>query len=185
MTMRWIIAMKPLRASGRAQVGSSCEATFRVLPSDLDILMHMTNGRYLSILDAARIAYMSDTGLWRALRSRRWHPVVVAQTISYRRPLTVGTRYQVRSTMIGVDDRNAYFEQVFHVGDRTHAVAVVAVRYLDRAGDSVAPERLLALHGDVALPGSLPGWVDAWSEAIRTQATAESSTTHAATGAHA
>ncbi|WP_143537925.1 MULTISPECIES: hypothetical protein [unclassified Rhodococcus (in: high G+C Gram-positive bacteria)] len=31
----------------------------------LDMLMHTTNGRYLSILDAARISYLTRTGLWR------------------------------------------------------------------------------------------------------------------------
>ncbi|MGU3292691.1 thioesterase family protein [Williamsia sp. M5A3_1d] len=185
MTVRWILAMKPLRASGTAPVGASLEAPFRVLPSDLDMLMHMTNGRYLSILDAARIAYMSDTGLWRALRARRWHPVVVAQTITYRKPLTLATRYEVRTTMIGVDARNAYYEQEFHVGEVTHAIAVVAVRYLDRAGASILPEQLLALDVDVALPQSLPDWVSEWSEAARTHSGAERSLTDSARGTHA
>ncbi|GGF37444.1 thioesterase [Williamsia phyllosphaerae] len=150
------------------RVGDRLDTTFRVLPSDLDLLMHMTNGRYLSILDAARIAYMSETGLWRGLRARGWHPVVVAQTISYRRPLTLGTRYQVRTALIGVDARNAYYEQEFHVGELTHATAVVAIRYLDRTGESVLPDRLLGLDVEVALPESLPAWVGEWSEAIRT-----------------
>lgn len=172
MAVRWLIAMRPRSAAGSARVGDRLDTTFRVLPSDLDLLMHMTNGRYLSILDAARIAYMSETGLWRGLRARGWHPVVVAQTISYRRPLTLGTRYRVRTTIIGVDARNAYFEQEFHVGERTHATAVVAIRYLDRTGGSVPPDRLLALDVDVALPDSLPDWVVEWAEAIRTHAPA-------------
>ena len=29
------------------------------------MLMHTTNGRYLSILDAARISYLTRTDLWR------------------------------------------------------------------------------------------------------------------------
>ncbi|WP_328857095.1 thioesterase family protein [Williamsia herbipolensis] len=185
MTVRWIIAMKLLSASGTKPVGAVCEAAFRVLPSDLDMLMHMTNGRYLSILDAARIAYMSDTGLWRKLRTRGWHPVVVAQTITYRRPLTLGTRYEVRTAMIGVDARNVYFEQEFHVGATTYAFAVVAVRYLDRSGESVPPARLLALDVDVALPQSLPEWVVEWSEAIRTQSAGDAVLTDSARGTHA
>lgn len=182
MTVRWIIAMRPLRADGSARVGDRLDATFRVLPSDLDLLMHMTNGRYLSILDAARIAYMSETGLWRRLRARGWHPVVVAQTISYRRPLTLGTRYQVRTALIGVDDRNVYFEQEFHVGERTHATAVVAIRYLDRTGESVLPDHVLALDVDVALPESLPTWVGEWSKAIRTHAAAQTTETNSSRG---
>lgn len=185
MTARWIIAMRPLRAGGTARVGDALDAAFRVLPSDLDMLMHMTNGRYLSILDAARIAYMSRTGLWRALRARRWHPVVVAQTINYRRSLTLGTRYLVRTSVIGVDDRNVYFDQEFLVGDVTHASAVVAIRYLDHHGASIQPEQLVTLAGDTALPQSLPTWITEWSAAARAHTAGERFVQNATSGTQA
>ncbi|WP_176460567.1 thioesterase family protein [Rhodococcus sp. 05-2254-3] len=66
MALRWVRAMIPVsRSREPALVLDSIDATFRVLPGDLDMLMHTTNARYLSILDAARISYLTRTGLWR------------------------------------------------------------------------------------------------------------------------
>jgi len=175
MTVRWLKAMIPPRHSNETvRVGDTLSTTFRVLPSDLDMLMHMTNGRYLSVLDAARISYMSRTGRWRRYRERGWHPVVVSQTISYRRSLTLGVKYAVHTTLLGFDTRNGYFEHSFHVGSGVYATAVVAVRYLDKNGASVTPDRILKLDVDFALPHTLPEWVEDWASAARAHTTATS-----------
>ncbi|WP_176458369.1 acyl-CoA thioesterase [Rhodococcus sp. WWJCD1] len=169
MTVRWLVAMIPPRQSQSAvEVGEPVDTPFRVLPSDLDLLMHMTNGRYLSILDAARIAYWTRTGLWRQLRAKHWHPVVVAQTINYRRSLTLGVRYQVRTTMLGFDKRNAFFEHVFRVDEAVYANAVVAVRLLDRHGASVTPKQVLELDAQFAPARELPDWIEPWLQSART-----------------
>ncbi len=177
MTVRWLKAMIPPRQSSETvRVGDTLSTAFRVLPSDLDMLMHMTNGRYLSVLDAARISYMSRTGLWRRYRERGWHPVVVSQTISYRRSLTLGVKYTVHTTLLGFDARNGYFEHSFHVGSDVYATAVVAVRYLDKGGASVTPDRILSLDVDFALADTLPGWVEEWASAARAHTTERSDT---------
>ncbi|KQU45885.1 hypothetical protein ASG84_11335 [Rhodococcus sp. Leaf278] len=169
MTLRWLVAMIPPLQSQRAtKVGDPVDTPFRVLPSDLDLLMHMTNGRYLSILDAARIAYWTRTGLWRQLRAKRWHPVVVAQTINYRRSLTLGVRYRVRTTMLGFDERNAFFEHEFRVNATVHANAVVAVRLLDRNGASVTPKDIVELDANFSPSRELPDWIEPWLESVRT-----------------
>ncbi|MBT0568505.1 thioesterase family protein [Williamsia sp. CHRR-6] len=154
----------------RSSFGHSLVARFRVGLSDLDMLRHMTNGRYLSILDAARIDYMARTGLWRHLRRRRWHPVVVAQTISYRRPLTLGVRYEVVTTPLGFDTRNVYYQQTFRVEATVHAHAVVAVRILDSRGSSVTPDLIRALPVTFSVPSTLPPWVVSWVASMHTAA---------------
>ncbi|MBY6538047.1 thioesterase family protein [Rhodococcus sp. BP-349] len=165
MMLRWALRMWSF---GRpARVGDPLETRFRVLPVDLDILMHMTNGRYLSVLDAARISYYARTGLWRQFRERGWSPVVTAQSITYRRSLTFPRAYRVRTRLIGTDAKNLYFEQVFHIRDIDHATAVVSVRLTDRGGTSVPPARILALDGTFVLPGSIPAAVAEWSEFSR------------------
>ncbi|MDV7243450.1 MULTISPECIES: thioesterase family protein [Rhodococcus] len=161
MTIRWLLRMVTLRRSAR--VGDPLVSRFRVLVFDLDILMHMTNGRYLSVLDAARISYYARTGLWRQFRARGWSPVVTAQTITYTRPLTVGQAYRVRTVLLGVDSKNLYFEQAFHRGDVNHASALVSVRVTSGSGTSVPPKDILALGGSFALPTELPTSVTAWS----------------------
>jgi acyl-CoA thioesterase FadM len=85
----------------------------RVLPIDLDILMHMNNGRYLSIMDLGRIDLMVRSGLWAIARKRGWLPVVATTTIDYRRSLTAFQRYQQTSRLTSWDDRWFYFEHQF------------------------------------------------------------------------
>lgn len=175
MTLRLLKNMRPVASTNRAGAGDTLDAAFRVLPSDLDVLRHMNNGRYLSILDAARMAYHVRTGLWPRLRSAGWHPVVAAQTITYRRSLTLGTRFVVRTTLLGFDAKNAIFEQNFVVGDSVHATALVACRYLDGTGKSVSPSDLRTLDVRWTAADSLDGWVTDWTESVRAHATDASS----------
>ncbi|MGU3433932.1 thioesterase family protein [Actinomycetes bacterium M1A6_2h] len=166
MTLRWLLRLTGTR-NINATIGQPYTTTFRVMPTDLDILLHMNNGRYLSVLDAGRTSYLVKTGLWRQLRARKWHPVVAAQTIVYRRSLTFGTKYDVRSTFVGFDAKNGYFEQAFVVDGREYASAVVAIRFLDESGKSVPTPEMLALEGEWALPAVLPEWATALSDAVR------------------
>ncbi|MGU3435880.1 thioesterase family protein [Actinomycetes bacterium M1A6_2h] len=159
MTIRWLVRMVAFRRSAR--LGEPLDTRFRVQLFDLDLQMHMTNGRYLSILDAARIAYFARTGLWRRLRARGWAPVVTAQTITYRRPLAPLQSYRVRTKLVGVDAKNLYFEQTFHRGDTDHAVAVISVRMTDKRGTSIPPHDVLALGS--TFTADLPASVAAWS----------------------
>lgn len=171
MTIRWLLRM---RSFGRtARIGDPLETRFRVQLVDLDMLMHMTNGRYLSILDAARIAYYAKTGLWRQLRARGWSPVVTAQTITYARSLTFPKAYRVRTRLLGTDAKNLYFQQIFHIGDIDYATALVSVRIIDKAGGSVAPDQVRELDGVVVLPEHLPAEVVEWSTLSRTSYSAE------------
>jgi len=41
--------------------------TFRVLPTDLDVLGHMNNGVYLSIMDLGRMDLLQRSGVWSRL----------------------------------------------------------------------------------------------------------------------
>ncbi|MGB8817535.1 MAG: thioesterase family protein, partial [Rhizobiaceae bacterium] len=48
----------------------------RVLPNDLDVQMHMNNGRFLSIMDLGRLDLIVRLGFWKVARERGWYPVV-------------------------------------------------------------------------------------------------------------
>ncbi|MGA7593853.1 MAG: acyl-CoA thioesterase, partial [Gallionella sp.] len=59
----------------------------RVLPNDLDINLHMNNGRYLTICDLNRIDLFIRTGLLKAMFRRNWIPVIAEHTMTYKKPL--------------------------------------------------------------------------------------------------
>ena len=64
------------RRRGPLSVWDVARTPFRVLPTDLDLLFHMNNGKYLSILDLGRLDLLLRSGLWQALTERGWYPVV-------------------------------------------------------------------------------------------------------------
>jgi hypothetical protein len=57
----------------------------RVLPTDIDIAMHVNNGMYLSLMDLGRFDLMVRSGVWKRMRRRGWGPVVAAETVTRSR----------------------------------------------------------------------------------------------------
>jgi acyl-CoA thioesterase FadM len=139
-----------------------------VLPTDLDVLRHMNNGVYFSILDIARLDLMTRTGLWPVLKRRGWYPVVVAETMSFRRSLELGQRFEVETRMLGFDERSLYVEQRFVVGPEgsreVYARAFIRARLLKRSGGIVTVDELKALPGVGEPPqdGRMASWLAAW-----------------------
>jgi acyl-CoA thioesterase FadM len=118
----------------------------RVLPTDLDIQMHMNNGRYLSIMDLGRIDMMVRVGFWSIARSKGWFPVVGAARMEYRRSLTVFQRYEMTSQIVAWDDRWIFVEQQFLYRDKlcTRAVFKTMIRSKDGL---VTPKEVMAATG--------------------------------------
>jgi acyl-CoA thioesterase FadM len=131
-----------------------CITTFRVLPNDLDVLLHMNNGRYFSIMDLARVDLMARSGLWAKLKLARWYPVVVHESMTFRRSLKVFERYTVRTTVIGWDEKHIVMEQAFHHGEVEVALAIVKARFLKRTGGSVLTAELLRM-AEVTTPSPI------------------------------
>jgi YbgC/YbaW family acyl-CoA thioester hydrolase len=122
-------------------------SNFRVLPNDLDVLRHMNNGRYFSILDLARVDLMARSGLWLRLKKAGWYPVVVEESITFRRSLRLFQTYQVHTTVIGWDDKHILMQQTFCCNDIEVAIAKVKARFLKKTGGSVPVADLLKLAG--------------------------------------
>jgi acyl-CoA thioesterase FadM len=155
------------RRAPRVSLWGEGRTTFRVLPTDLDPLLHMNNARYLALLDLGRTDLLFRSGFWAEVSRRGWYPVVTAQTISYKRSLTLWQRFELVTRVLGFDERHVYMEQEFHRGGKVIARAVVQARFLRKAGGTVEPPELLeAAGGD---PGhlSLPDWVEPWAAAVR------------------
>lgn len=141
----------------RAALTDAIRTPFRVLPTDLDVLRHMNNGVYLSLLDVARMDLLSRTGLAAPLRERGWFPVVTAESIGFRRSLTLFQRFHVETRLLGWDEQSFYVRQRFVRGDDVIAGALVVGRFLRRDGGSVPAADVGALAGSPASP-PLPGW---------------------------
>lgn len=154
-----------LTTARRAPLGlwDTARLSFRVTPTDLDVLRHMNNGKYLTIMDLGRVDLLRRCGLWARFTERGWYPVLAGLSITYRRSLTLGQRFDLETRLLGYHDRWVYVEQVFRVGETVHAQAVVRARFLSRGGGTVAPEELLAVAGDPPADRVVPDWVIRWT----------------------
>jgi YbgC/YbaW family acyl-CoA thioester hydrolase len=139
----------------------------RVHLGDLDLYRHVNNGVYLQMMDVGRSNLLADLGAYGLLAERGWFPVVAASTVTYRRSLTFGQRFELTSRVLGWDARVVYLEQTFTLRDQHVARGVVAGRFLGRGGERVAATDVVALLGptDVA-PPELPPDVLAWARAV-------------------
>lgn len=165
--LRLLLLRLRTRRAGRLGVWDTAVTPFRVLPNDLDVLGHMNNGRYLTLMDVARIDLMTRSGFWSRLKARGWYPVVAGQTITYRRSLEPGQRFEVHTRILGFDDRSSFIEQTFRSGQSVYAQAIVRARFLKRVGGTVERAELEEFAGGFPAHLVLPDWVGAWADASR------------------
>ncbi len=110
-----------------------CRTPFRVWLTDLDVVGHMNNGVYLSILDVARFDLLARSGVLGKLRAAGIFPVIAAETIRFRRPLWLFQRFDVVTQVIGRDDKAVLVGQVFvRRGGQKEVMteAVIRIRFL-------------------------------------------------------
>lgn len=124
----WVLLATLWRGSLDPRTGVS-RLSFRVQPHDLDLNLHMNNGRYLTIMDLGRIDLVLRTGLWRPLWKNRWSPIVSAAAIRYRRELRPFEGYQLVTRILAWTDTTAVMQQTFVASDGR-----VAARALVKAG---------------------------------------------------
>lgn len=138
--------------------------TFRVWPSDLDIFKHMNNGVFLTLLDVSRYDLALRSGSWQKWKKLGWYPVVVAETVTFRKSLTPWQSFDIETKVIGWDDQAFYFEQRFVVADEIYTQAVVRIRFLKRTRGILTPMEVIEGTGDFngEVP-VLPEWVKQWA----------------------
>jgi len=144
---------------------------FITLPTDQDILRHMNNGVYLSIMDVARFDMLMRNGVWDIFKQRGWYPVVVSETISFRKSLQMWQKFTIESRILGFDAKAVYVEQRFVRPDadgkpEIYAQGFIRGRFLKRGGGVVSIEELLEAIGGPPSSVTVPDWLLAWSDEV-------------------
>jgi acyl-CoA thioesterase FadM len=143
------------------------------LPTDIDVLHHMNNGRYLSLFDLGRWDLLTRTGMADSMKRHGWYGVVVAETITFRKSLELWQRFDVESRMIGHDDKAIYLEHRAVVDGEVYAQAIIRSRMLKRSGGTLSHEELF---GAIGRPDAVPEvdqWVHDWVAASALPSTRE------------
>lgn len=168
----WVVGPRGRRLG----FGDVSRSRFRVLPTDLDILNHMNNGKYLSLMDLGRFDLIQRNGTWALFGRENWYPVVVGQTISYRKSLNPWQRFWIESRVLGFDDQAIYLEQRFVRPDEQHrpevyAQAYVRARVLRRKGGVVPIAELIEKCGVDPSTMIVPEEILEWGRATKLPST--------------
>jgi acyl-CoA thioesterase FadM len=137
---------------------------FRVWPNDLDVNLHMNNGRYLTLMDLGRLDLVVRIGVLGTLRRRRWNPVVGSLQVRYRRSLLPFQEYDIRTRLLCWDERWFYLDQRFERGGDLVAAALVKGLFLGPQG-RVPTQQIVDASGQRIDSPPVPGAVAAWQDA--------------------
>jgi acyl-CoA thioesterase FadM len=118
---------------------------FRVWPSDLDLFGHLTNSRYFALMDLGRTDFIARSGILGDLRCRGWYPVVVEESMQFRRSLNPFQSFKLKTQITGYDERHILMRQTFLLDDQVAALGVVRARFLGKNGQRVSPQQVLEL----------------------------------------
>ena len=132
-----LFARRRLRRGGLLPATAVGRIRLRTLPTDIDVLRHMNNGRYLSLFDLGRWDLLVRTGLTDAMRTHGWYAVVSSETITFRKSLELWQRFTLESRLIGHDDRAIYLEHRAIVDGEIYARAIIRARLLKRSGGAL------------------------------------------------
>lgn len=158
-------ARRRLRREGRIAPTELSRIRVTTLPTDLDVLRHMNNGRYLSLFDLGRWDLLERTGMAGAMKHFGWYGVVAAETVTFRKSLELWQRFDIESRLLGHDDKTIYLEHRAVVDGEIYARAIIRSRMLKRSGGTLSHEELFTAIGrPEGLPEVEP-WVKEWADA--------------------
>lgn len=92
----WLPAISP---------GDTLTVRRRVLPTDLDINVHMNSSRYQSVAELSMLEFFVRTGLMREMMRRGWRPMAGSIITTFRHQLRPFQRYELRFRWVCCDER--------------------------------------------------------------------------------
>lgn len=159
----WVLFFS--RFSSKITLFSENITSFRVLPTDIDVLMHMNNGRYLSLMDLGRIDFMIRCGVFPQLKKNKIYPVVASEMIRFRKSLSLFQRFDIVTKILGWDNKYFYLAQYFQVKQDIYAMALVKARFLRTGSPALQPSAILDLINIKNESPPLPEWIKTWYDA--------------------
>lgn len=135
----------------------------RAWPNDLDLNLHVNNGRYLAFADIARMHWFVRSGAMHVAVRERAVPVVGDAVAKFRRDLRLFDAFEIHTRMLGWDSRWGFMEHRFVRGGRV--LGVVAVRGLFKGPDGpIEPQVFLDRLGAHRESPDLPQWTKEWND---------------------
>ena len=125
--LRLILLILSLPFQSRITPSEGVSQRRRVLPTDIDLNFHMTNSRYASLADLARLALMVRSGILKAAFRNDWRPMLLTSKTRFRRELKPFRLFRVETRLRWWNDTSAIFELRFTTRGRDGADILAAV----------------------------------------------------------
>ena len=141
----------------------------RVWPNDLDMNIHVNNGRYLTLMDLGRMDLMFRSGAMKLWLAKGLQPLVGLSMCRHFKALTVFQPFILRTKVLGWDAKWIYFEQRFESKGQLYALGVVKGLMAGSAGPLPTAEvfAMLGITGESpALPAYVADWLSSERKAI-------------------
>lgn len=152
------------RRRGALPLLGTSRLRLRVAPGDLDVNLHMNNGRFFSVADLGRLDHGLRSGLWRRAFRRGWRPVAGDCTGRFSASLQPFQAFDLETRLLGWDAKWFFVEHRFLAGPRVAAVVVVRYLLLGKRG-AVPTAKALELVDHREPSPALPAWVQQWRDA--------------------
>lgn len=131
---------------------SEVRLPMRVWPFDVDIYLHLNNGRYLTLMDFGRFQHALRTGMMQTMSARGWKPILGEARVEFIREIRTFRRFELVTRLAAWDEKWFFMEQRFECGGEVHARGIV--RGVVKQGRKTIPpsELMEALQLDVPSP---------------------------------
>lgn len=156
----WVILIATFSAT-REPLDRAYVRTYRVWLTDQDMFMHMTNSRYLSFSDLARLNLLIRTGIMTVLKQNGWQLEICGQTRTITRMLKAPQAFRMECEIVGWSDAHLAFNHTFKRRGTTHAAVNTLMRVSDKQGNLVPPQHLIdAVNWPKSSPDMKAAFVD-------------------------
>lgn len=118
----WLRSLLAPKVSGASQ---SSVLHFRVWPNDLDLNLHVNNGRYLTLMDLGRMDLMFRSGAIRYWFKGELTPLVGLSFCRHFKALRLFQAFELKTKVLGWDAKWVYFEHRFEAEGKLYALGIV------------------------------------------------------------
>ncbi|MCC5780876.1 thioesterase family protein [Nitratireductor sp. B36] len=152
--MRLLRVAATRKSRGVYRLGDESKLSFRCLPTDIDMNIHLNNARYMMLADMGRIDIFLRSGLIGAARQRGWAPLLGGLQTAYVREVRLWQRFDVISTIETWDGTQIIGQHRFVLGDgRVAAMILTTGGVYDYKGRGFVPvEEVMGALGVDAAP---------------------------------
>lgn len=123
----------------------SNEINTTIMPNDLDLNLHVNNGRYMTLCDFNRVDLFVRSGLASIMITNKLAPIVAEHTMTYVKPLKVFNRIKITMQITHWDEKYFYATHTFYRGEKIVAEGTSKSLVVSRKDGRLTPLQVLTM----------------------------------------